>query len=202
MFSTLTGFKYIGEKITEFEQAKLNGNREQDYEFLFGYEESYGYLAGTHARDKDAVVSCLLICEMAAEAKANSRTLLDEINEIYAEYGYYHDALNSFTLKGKDGQERIGSMMTELRTSASPFEGTKSVIDYSVPVAAELGFGTLPTSNVLKYILEDGSWIAVRPSGTEPKIKIYYGVKGTDKEAVEKRLEEIQNTIKIKLGLK
>ncbi|WP_095172691.1 MULTISPECIES: phospho-sugar mutase [Blautia] len=202
VFSTLTGFKYIGEKITEFEQAKLNGNREQDYEFLFGYEESYGYLAGTHARDKDAVVSCLLICEMAAEAKANSRTLLDEINEIYAEYGYYHDALNSFTLKGKDGQERIGSMMTELRTSASPFEGTKSVIDYSVPVAAELGFGTLPTSNVLKYILEDGSWIAVRPSGTEPKIKIYYGVKGTDKEAVEKRLEEIQNTIKIKLGLK
>lgn len=202
VFSTLTGFKFIGEKITQFEQAKRNGNKEQDYDFLFGYEESYGYLAGTHARDKDAVVSSLLICEMAAEAKATGKTLLDEMNEIYAEYGYYRDALDSFTLKGKDGLEKIASMMTELRASGSPFEGTVSVTDYSKPVDAEAGFGTLPTSDVLKYVLEDGSWIAVRPSGTEPKIKIYYSVKGADKAAAEKKLEEIQNTIQIKLGLK
>ena len=202
VFSTLTGFKFIGEKITQFEQAKKNGNKEQDYDFLFGYEESYGYLAGTHARDKDAVVSSLLICEMAAEAKANGKTLLDEMNEIYAEYGYYRDALDSFTLKGKDGLEKISSMMTELREAGSPFASTLSVTDYSKPVDAEEGFGTLPTSNVLRYVLEDGSWIAVRPSGTEPKIKIYYSIKGADKEVAEKKLEEIQNTIQMKLGLK
>lgn len=202
VFSTLTGFKFIGEKTTQFEQAKRNGNKEQDYDFLFGYEESYGYLAGTYARDKDAVVSSLLICEMAAEAKENGKTLLDEMNAIYAEYGYYHDALDSFTLKDKDGLEKIASMMTALRASRSPFEGTVSVTDYSKPVDAEEGFGTLPPSNVLKYVLEDGSWIAVRPSGTEPKIKIYYSVKGADKAAAEKKLEEIQNTIQTKLGLK
>lgn len=202
VFSTLTGFKFIGEKITQFEQAKIKGNKEQDYDFLFGYEESYGYLAGTHARDKDAVVSSLLICEMAAEAKTNGKTLLDEMNDIYAEYGYYRDALDSFTLKGKDGLEKIASMMKELRASGSPFAGTKSVTDFSSPVAAEEGFGTLPTSNVLKYVLEDGSWIAVRPSGTEPKIKIYYSIKGTDKAEAEKKLEETQNAIQTKLGLK
>lgn len=202
VFSTLTGFKFIGEKITQFEQAKKKGKKEQDYDFLFGYEESYGYLAGTHARDKDAVVSSLLICEMAAEAKANGKTLLDEMNEIYAEYGYYRDALDSFTLKGKDALEKISSMMTELREAGSPFAGTLSVTDYSKPVDAEEGFGTLPTSNVLRYVLEDGSWIAVRPSGTEPKIKIYYSIKAADKDAAEKKLEEIQNTIQTKLGLK
>ena len=202
VFSTLTGFKFIGEKITQFEQAKKSDRKEQDYDFLFGYEESYGYLAGTHARDKDAVVSSLLICEMAAEAKANGKTLLDEMNEIYAEYGYYRDALDSFTLKGKDGLEKISSMMTELRASGSLFMETVSVTDYSKPVDAEKDFGTLPTSNVLKYVLEDGSWIAVRPSGTEPKIKIYYSIKGADKKAAEEKLEKIQNTIQTKLGLK
>lgn len=202
VFSTLTGFKFIGEKITQFEQAKKSGRKEQDYDFLFGYEESYGYLAGTHARDKDAVVSSLLICEMAAEAKANGKTLLDEMNEIYAEYGYYLDAMDSFTLKGKDGLEKISSIMAELRASGSLFVETVSVTDYCKAVDAEKGFGTLPTSDVLKYVLEDGSWIAVRPSGTEPKIKIYYSIKGTDKKAAEKKLEKIQNTIQTKLGLK
>ena len=171
-------------------------------DFLFGYEESYGYLAGTHARDKDAVVSSLLICEMAAEAKANGRNLLDELQEIYAEFGYYKDALDSFTLKGKDGVEKITSMMSQLRTEGTPFDNTKEVIDYSVAVDAEKGFGQLPTSNVLKYILEDGSWIAVRPSGTEPKIKIYYSIKGVNQDSAEKRLTDIQNTIQSKLGLK
>lgn len=201
VFSTLTGFKFIGEKITQFEQAKLQGNIEQDYDFLFGYEESYGYLAGTHARDKDAVVSALLICEMAAEAKANGRTLTDEINAIYEEYGYFRDALDSFTLKGKNGLEKISSMMADLRLSGSPFERTAETIDYSVPVPAEEGFGVLPTSNVLKYILEDGSWIAVRPSGTEPKIKIYYSIKADSRDAAEERLIKTQNMIQTKLGL-
>ena len=202
VFSTLTGFKFIGEKITQFEQAKEIGDMNRDYDFLFGYEESYGYLAGTHARDKDAVVSSLLICEMAAEAKANSRTLLDKMQEIYQIYGYYRDALDSFTLKGKDGLERIAAMMFALRASGSPFESTKEIIDYSTPVDAEPGFGTLPPSNVLKYILADDSWIAVRPSGTEPKIKIYYSIKGSNEDEAAQKLQFIQNAIQTKLGLK
>ena len=201
VFSTLTGFKFIGEKITQFEQAKDTDDKSRNFDFLFGYEESYGYLAGTHTRDKDAVVSSLLICEMAAEAKANGKTLLDEMEEIYCDYGYYRDALDSFTLKGKDGLEKIASMMSTLRSSGSPFDDTEQIIDYSRPVDAELGFGTLPTSNVLKYVLADGSWIAVRPSGTEPKIKIYYSIKGADQDAAEERLHIIQDKIKDKLGL-
>ena len=201
VFSTLTGFKFIGEKITQFEQAKNAGDAARDFDFLFGYEESYGYLAGTHARDKDAVVSSLLICEMAAQAKAQGKTLLDEMEEIYAEFGYYRDALDSFTLKGKDGLEKIAGMMVQLRQSGSPFDGTLTVTDYSVPVPAEPGFGTLPPSNVLKYVLEDGSWIAVRPSGTEPKIKIYYSVKAADRDAAEAKLQSIQAVIRKTLGL-
>ncbi len=201
VFSTLTGFKFIGEKITQFEQARKAGDTTRDYTFVFGYEESYGYLAGTHARDKDAVVSCLLICEMAAYHNANGKTLLDRMNELYAEYGYYKDALDSFTLKGKDGLERIASMMADLKTREAPFESTIRKIDYSISVDAEPGFGKLPASDVMKYILSDGSWIAVRPSGTEPKIKIYYSIKDIDQNAAEGRLQQIQSTIKTCLGL-
>lgn len=201
VFSTLTGFKFIGEKITQFEQANKNGNPEQDYTFILGYEESYGYLVGTHARDKDAVVSSLLICEMAAEYKAIGKTLLDRMNELYAEFGYYKDALDSFTLKGKDGLEKISAMMTGLRSGYSPFADTVQVLDYSVAVDAESGFDKLPTSDVLKYVLKDGSWIAVRPSGTEPKIKIYYSVKGSNRNEAEKRLMQIQDTIINRLSL-
>ncbi|MBT1160457.1 phospho-sugar mutase [Bifidobacterium sp. SO1] len=201
VFSTLTGFKFIGEKITQFEQAKAEGNAERDYDFLFGYEESFGYLAGTHARDKDAVVSSLMICEMTAALKAEGKSLVDRLNEIYAKYGYFRDALDSFTLEGKDGLEQIAGMMTKLRADGSPFSGTKQIIDYSSPVAAEPGFGDLPTSNVLKYILDDDSWIAVRPSGTEPKIKVYYSIKGTDAADAEAKFEHIQNVIVTELGL-
>lgn len=201
VFSTLTGFKFIGEKITQFEQAKKGKDDPRDFDFIFGYEESYGYLAGTHARDKDAVVSSLLICEMAAKLKAEGKTLNDRLNELYAEFGYYRDALDSFTLKGKEGLEKINSMMAVLRTGESPFYGTKQIIDYSVPVEAEAGFGNLLISNVLKFILEDDSWIAVRPSGTEPKIKIYYSIKGNDRSDAEVRLKVIQDTIKQRLGL-
>jgi len=201
VFSTLTGFKFIGEKITQFEQAKKNGTAAQDYDFIMGYEESYGYLAGTHARDKDAVVSSLLICEMAAKWKAEGKTLLDRMNEIYAEYGFYRDALDSFTLKGKDGLEKIASMMADLRSSEAPFADVQSVIDYNNPIPAEEGFGALPTSNVLKYILQDGSWIAVRPSGTEPKIKFYYSVTAANEAEADEKLEKIRKTIIGRLGL-
>lgn len=202
VFNTLTGFKFIGEKTVQFEQARRVGDPERDYTFILGYEESYGYLVGTHARDKDAVVSSLLICEMAAEYKNQGRTLLDRMREIYAEFGYYRDALDSFTLKGKDGLERISSMMDKLRQMGSPFDGeTQSVIDYSASVEAEQGFGRLPASNVLKYILKDGSWIAVRPSGTEPKIKIYYSIKGTNQVDADKKLEKIRQLITRTLGL-
>lgn len=201
VFSTLTGFKFIGEKITQFEKAQMNDNKAQNYDFLFGYEESYGYLAGTHARDKDAVVSSLLICEMAAEAKEKGITLLDEMNNIYKKFGYYRDDLDSFTLKGKDGIEKIASMMEKLRTTKYIFEESEKIIDFSKPVKAEEGFGNLPTSNVLKYILKDGSWVAIRPSGTEPKIKIYYSIKEINQNMAEKKLEKIKKVICSKLEL-
>jgi len=201
VFSTLTGFKFIGEKITQFEKAHAEGDALRDHTYLLGYEESYGYLAGTHARDKDAVVASLLICEMAAQWKAKGKTLLDRMQEIYDDYGFYLDALDSFTLKGKDGLEQIGAMMVKLRSEGSPFEGTAQTIDYSVPVAAEEGFGTLPTSDLLKYILDDGSWIAARPSGTEPKIKFYYSIKAADETAAKARLANAQATIRQTLGL-
>ena len=197
VFSTLTGFKYIGEKITQFEQAKKNGNTEQDYDFVLGYEESYGYLAGTHARDKDAVVSSLLICEMAAEAKAEGKTLLDRLDDIYRQYGYYQEALDSYTLKGKDGAEKITAIMNELRGGKTPFDADMDrMIDYSNPVEAEPGFGFLPLENVLKFILKDGSWAAVRPSGTEPKIKIYYSVRGSEQKDAEKRMKNLRQSMK------
>lgn len=201
VFSTLTGFKYVGEKITQFEQAKKENDICRDYDFVFGYEESYGYLAGTHARDKDAVVACLLICEMTAKLKEEGKTLVDRINEIYDEFGYYRDNLDSFVLKGKDGLKQIELMMQKLRDGNALFDNIKQTIDYSKPVQAEEGFGTLPISNVLKYLLDDGSWIAIRPSGTEPKIKVYYSIKDRDKKNAEEKLEKIQDTIKKYLGL-
>jgi len=201
VLSTLTGFKYIGEKITQFEAAKAEGRESGDYTFILGYEESYGYLVGTHAGDKDAVVSSLLICEMTAEYKGRGITLLDRINEIYAEFGYYRDAQDYFALKGKDGLEEISAIMEGLRSGISPFDDMVRMIDYSVPVAAEPGFGMLPASNVLKYVLEDGSWVAVRPSGTEPKIKVYYSIKGVNEVEAETRLCEIRGVVVNGLGM-
>lgn len=180
---TLTGFKYIGNKINKYE---ADGSQE----FVIGYEESYGYLVGTHARDKDAVVSSMLICQMAAWYKNQGKTLVDGLNELYDEYGYYLDTLESFVLKGKDGAEQIQKLMVTFReTGMKLFDGLKEIIDYSV------GVRDLPKENVLKYVWNDGSWIAVRPSGTEPKIKVYYSVKEADKDAAKARLEKIQGKI-------
>ena len=184
---TLTGFKYIGEKITEFARS---GERE----FLFGYEESYGYLAGTHAQDKDAVVAAMLICEMAAAAKSKGRTLIDELNGLYARFGYYLDAQDSHTLKGKDGAERIAAMMARLRGGAR-FEGVSQTLDYAQ------GLDGLPRENVMKFLCADGSWFAVRPSGTEPKIKIYYSIKDTDETSAGAKLDARRAEVGGVLGL-
>lgn len=177
---TLTGFKYIGDKINKYEASG-------EKEFVIGYEESYGYLVGTHARDKDAVVSSMLICQMAAWYKNQGKTLVDGLNEIYDEYGYYLDFLDSFVLKGKDGAEKIQSLMVTFRE-----KGTSLLPDIKEIIDFKDGIRDLPKENVLKYILNDGSWIAVRPSGTEPKIKVYYSVVDPDKENAKLRLEEIR----------
>lgn len=181
---TLTGFKYIGDKINKYEETGKQ-------EFVIGYEESYGYLVGTHARDKDAVVSSMLICQMAAWYKNHGKTLVDGLNDIYDEYGYYLDFLDSFVLKGKDGAEKIQNLMTYFRdTDKALFDGIDEIIDYSK------GIGDLPKENVLKYIWQDGSWMAVRPSGTEPKIKVYYSVVDKNRDNAQLRLDNIRAKIK------
>ena len=185
---TLTGFKYIGEQMTKFERT---GERE----FVMGYEESYGYLVGTHARDKDAVTAAMLICEMAADAKSRGLTVLDELEALYKELGYYLDAQDSHTLKGKDGAERIKAMMTWLREHGSTFRGVSQTLDYSK------GIDGLPKENVMKFLCADGSWFAVRPSGTEPKIKIYYSIKSTDRAGAQVKLDERRAEVSAALGL-
>lgn len=180
---TLTGFKYIGDQITKYEKTGEN-------EFLIGYEESYGYLVGTYARDKDAVIASMLICEMAAYYKKNKMTLVDALNVLYSEYGFYLDALDSFVLKGKDGASRIKNIMSYFRANkATVFPNITDVKDYST------GIGDLPKSNVLKFFLKGGSWIAVRPSGTEPKLKMYYSVRGIDSSSCERSLQNIRTII-------
>lgn len=180
---TLTGFKYIGDKINKFETSG-------EQEFVIGYEESYGYLVGTHARDKDGVVSSMLVCEMAAWYKNQGKTLVDGLNEIYDKYGYYLDFLDSFVLKGKDGAEKIQNLMVEFRNKGNELlPDIKEIVDFKD------GIRDLPKENVLKYIFNDGSWMAVRPSGTEPKIKVYYSIVDPDKSKAKARLEEIRQTI-------
>ncbi|MCM1543770.1 MAG: phospho-sugar mutase [Ruminococcus sp.] len=180
---TLTGFKYIGDRINRYEESG-------EKEFVIGYEESYGYLVGTHARDKDAVVSSMLICQMAAWYKNSGKTLIDGLEEIYEKYGYYLDSLDSFVLKGKDGAEKISELMVYFRENGKKlFDGIEKVIDYSTGVA------DLPKENVLKFIWNDGSWMAVRPSGTEPKIKVYYSIQDKSKAAASERLASIKGKI-------
>lgn len=186
---TLTGFKYIGDQITKYEKTGEN-------EFLIGYEESYGYLVGTYARDKDAVIASMLICEMAAYYKKNKMTLVDALNVLYSEYGFYLDALDSFVLKGKDGASRIKNITSYFRANkATVFPNITDVKDYST------GIGDLPKSNVLKFFLKGGSWIAVRPSGTEPKLKMYYSVRGIDSSTCERSLQNIRTIINGIMGM-
>jgi len=190
VFDTLTGFKFIGEKIKEFEV-------QSNHDFLFGYEESYGYLAGTFVRDKDAVISSVLIVEMAAFYKSIGLTLLDAIDRIYKEYGYYSDALDSYTFKGIDGQDKIKSIVDKFRNIdelKKEFSGISIIEDYKAQEKVILGKDhtesiQLPSSNVIKIHLSDLSWFAVRPSGTEPKLKIYYSTVGSnEKESKDKMI--------------
>ena len=182
---TLTGFKFIGEKINEFEQNK-------DRTFVMGYEESYGYLVGTHARDKDGVVSSLLISEMAAYYYDKGMTLYEGLQEVYKKYGYYKEELKSITLKGIDGMKQIQNIMDYFRNS-----DIQTIADIKVVEVRDYkkGINDLPKSDVLKFILEDESWIAVRPSGTEAKIKFYFGCNGENQELVDDKLDLIMEYI-------
>ncbi len=194
----LTGFKYIGEQIKIFEQTKSN-------EYLFGFEESYGCLVGTHARDKDAIIAVMALCEAAAYYKTQNLTLWDQMINIYEKYGYYKETQISITMKGIDGAERIKAILEKLRNNPPKSFGSFKVIesrDYNEGIIKNYEDGsesntTLPKSNVLYYKLNDDAWVCVRPSGTEPKIKFYVGVKGNSMENAEKLLEEIEKDVRV-----
>ena len=192
LIEVLTGFKYIGEQIKFFEQ-------QNSYEYVFGLEESYGCLAGTYARDKDACVAVMMLCEVAAWCKSNGITLWDAMVSLYETYGYYKEGLETMTLKGMDGAEKIQSMMNEMRNNPPKKIGAWDVLalrDYKKDTRTDMTSGEvtptgLPESNVLYYELSNNAWCCVRPSGTEPKIKFYFGVVGTDIKDSEKKLDEL-----------
>ncbi|MBU5343214.1 phospho-sugar mutase [Caldifermentibacillus hisashii] len=195
-FDTLTGFKFIGEKIKEYEKTGK-------HTFLFGYEESYGYLIGDFVRDKDAVQAAIFAAEVAAYYKAQGKSLYDALMEIFEKYSYYKEALSSLTLKGKDGAEQIANILEEFRSNPpKEIAGIRvtAVEDYKASIRKQLSNGklnpiSLPKSNVLKYFLEDGSWFCVRPSGTEPKCKFYFAVKGSSLNESEQLVNNLQQAV-------
>lgn len=192
----LTGFKYIGEKIKKYEENK-------DYNFIFGYEESYGCLAGTYARDKDGIAAVALLCEAAAYYKENGISLWEQMQNIYKKYGFYKEGVKQITLEGIDGADKIKNIMSNLRVNApKKFENfqVEKIRDYENQTILDLKTNKIekidmPKSNVLYYELSNDAWLAVRPSGTEPKIKYYIGVKGNSQEEADKMLEELGNNI-------
>ena len=198
LIEVLTGFKYIGEQIKHFEQTK-------EYEYLFGFEESYGCLIGTHARDKDAIVAVMALCEVAAYYKNKNLTLWDQMINIYQKYGYYKESQISITMQGIDGAEKIKAILNNLRNNSPKTIGQYKVIearDYDAGIVDNYETGEksetkLPKSNVLYYKLEDSAWCCVRPSGTEPKIKFYIGIKGNSMEDAEKKLKELSDAVKV-----
>ena len=193
----LTGFKYIGEQIKFFEQSGSN-------EYVFGFEESYGCLVGTHARDKDAVVAVMALCEAAAYYKTQGITLWDQMLNIYNKYGYYKEDLFTMTFKGADGAKKMQDMMDAYRKNTPKQVGAYKVLrlrDYKNDVITDLATGEtiptgLPKSNVLYFELENDAWFCVRPSGTEPKIKFYAGIKGNSIDDSAKKLDELMEAIK------
>ena len=205
LMDVLTGFKYIGEKIREFEDA---GNKT----YLFGFEESYGYLAGNFVRDKDAVIASMLVCEMCLYYKEQGKSLYDALIDLYEKYGYFKETLVSLELKGKEGQEKIANCIDALRNDPiSSVDAVKIVtrLDYKLSIEENTVNNTkttidLPKSNVLKYILEDGSYFVVRPSGTEPKMKVYLAVKSSSLENADKDIatfkEKVMEIINAKLS--
>ena len=188
----LTGFKYIGQQILGFEQSGKGT-------YLFGFEESYGCLIGTHARDKDAIVATMALCEAAAYYKTQGKTLWDAMIDMYEKYGYYKDDVKAITLKGIEGLEKIQTILETLRADAPKEIGGYKVLkvrDYKKDTITDLADGKvtptgLPASNVLYYELEDDAWVCVRPSGTEPKVKFYYGIKGTSLEEADAKSESL-----------
>ncbi len=196
LIEVLTGFKYIGEQIKFFEQ-------QHTYEYLFGMEESYGCLVGTHARDKDAVAAVMALCEAAAWYRRQGKTLWDQMIRLYETYGYFREGLESVTLKGIDGGQRIQKMMDDMRAKQPDELGGLKVLefrDYDAGTIKNLRTGEvtasgLPKSNVLYFKLENDSWCCARPSGTEPKIKFYMGVKGKSLEDSQVRLEQLRNAL-------
>lgn len=197
LIEVLTGFKYIGEQIKWFEQNHTNN-------YVFGLEESYGCLAGTHARDKDAVVAVMCLCEVAAWCKKNGITLWDQMMNIYNEYGFYKEDLYTITLKGMDGSEKIKEMMTKLRNNPPKKLGDWDVVsfrDYDKDEVLDIKTGAkkptgLPKSNVLYFDLTDNAWCCARPSGTEPKIKFYMGVKGSNLNDAKDKLTKLTEALK------
>ena len=185
VMNVLTGFKFIGEKIKSFEENN-------DKTYLFGYEESYGYLVGTHARDKDGVVASLLISEMAAYYYSKGMSLYEGLQELYKKYGYFKEETISLTLAGIEGLEKIQEIISYFRNNDIESINNKKVVE--VKDFAE-GIDNLPKSNVLKYFLEDESWVAVRPSGTEPKLKFYVAVKGNDEAECDNKVSGIKESI-------
>lgn len=193
---TLTGFKFIAEKIEQFERTK-------EKTFLFGYEESYGFLIGDFVRDKDAIQAAVFVAEAAAFYKTQGKTLLDVLHGLFEEFGYYKEVTRSITLEGKDGAEQIANIMQSFRNAPPLTLNDIQVItveDYAVGRRTDNRTGEqslieLPTSDVLKFVLEDGSWVCIRPSGTEPKCKFYIAVTGETSEIADLKLERLQEAI-------
>lgn len=196
LLEVLTGFKYIGQQILGFEQKKQGT-------YLFGFEESYGCLIGTHARDKDAIVATMALCEAAAYYKTKGMTLWDAMIQMYERYGYYKDAIQSITLKGIEGLNKIQEILDTLRKNPPTQVGGYKVMsarDYKEDTIKDLATGevkptNLPKSNVLYYDMEDAAWLCVRPSGTEPKVKFYYGVKGNSLEDADEKSEKLGKAV-------
>jgi phosphoglucomutase len=196
---TLTGFKFIAEKIGQFEET---GEK-----FIFGFEESYGYLIESFARDKDAVQAAVMAAEMAYYYKQQGKTLLDALEDLFEKHGYYLEGMTSLTLKGKEGSEKIQRIMKEIRQS--PFEEIAGINvqvqeDYLTAERRILTDGTtetieLPKENVLKFILEGNAWVCLRPSGTEPKIKCYYGVCGESQQESDEKLQKLKETMEARI---
>lgn len=196
LFEVLTGFKYIGEKIRQFEETN-------EYKYEFGFEESYGCLSGTYARDKDGIAAVTTLCEAAAYYKSKGLTLYDQMLNIYKEYGYYMEDTVAITLEGKDGAEQIKNIMEKVRNNPPSEIGKHKVIkfiDYKKEIKINMQNGkeektNLPNSNVLYFELENDNWCCIRPSGTEPKIKFYLGVKSNSEENAKKELENMKQSI-------
>lgn len=188
LIEVLTGFKFIGQQILGFEESGKGT-------YLFGFEESYGCLIGTHARDKDAIVATMALCEAAAYYKTRNMTLWDAMIELYERYGYYKDDIQSITLKGIEGLAKIQEILNTLRANPPKKIGAYDVVsarDYKEDKIVDVATGEtkptgLPKSNVLYYDLTDDAWLCVRPSGTEPKVKFYYGIKGTSLEDADQK---------------